>query len=112
MLRYPDHIKIYHRRELLIEYELPPVSVKNQKFYPPDKPKPRREPRDRKNRTGEEEKILRSMSETLDAYLNFALKEQPGGQKHRFIRKLFRLCRRLSPDLFEKAVSRAHSYRA
>jgi hypothetical protein len=111
VLRYPDHIKIYHRRELLIEYPLPPVEVKNQKFYPPDRPKPRHEPRDRKNRTGEEEKILRSMSQTVEAYLNFALKEQPGGQKHRFIRKLFRLCRRLSPELFEKAVSRALSYR-
>jgi hypothetical protein len=111
VLRYPDHIKIYHRRELLIEYELPPVMVKNEKFYPPDRPKPRHEPRDRKNRTGEEEKVLRSMSQTLDAYLNFAIKEQPGGQKHRFIRKLFRLSRRLSPELLEKAVSRALSYR-
>jgi transposase len=111
VLRYPEHIKIYHRRELLIEYELPPVRVKNQKFYPPDRPKPRHEPKDRKNRTGEEEKILRSISPTLDAYLNFALKQQPGGQKHRFIRKLFRLCRRLSPELFEKAVSRALAYR-
>jgi hypothetical protein len=67
VLRYPDHIKIFHRRKLLIEYPLPPVQVKNQKFYPPDRPKPRHEPRDRKNRTGEEEKILRSMSETIDA---------------------------------------------
>lgn len=111
VLRYPDYIKIYHRRELLIEYKLPPVGVKNQNFYPPDRPKPRHEPKDRKNRTSEEEKILRSMSPTLEAYLDFALKEQPGGQKHRFIRKLFRLCRRLSPDLFERAASRALAYR-
>ena len=111
VLRYPDHIKIYHRRELLIEYALAPVEVKNQKFYPPDRPKPKHEPRDRKNRTGEEENILRSMSETIDAYLNFALDKQPGGQKHRFVRNLFRLSRRLSPELFEKAVNRALSYR-
>ncbi len=44
VLRYPDHIKIYHQRDLLIEYELPPVKTKNQKIYPPDRPKPRREP--------------------------------------------------------------------
>ena len=111
VLRYPDHIKIYHRRELLIEYLLPPVKVKNEKFYPPDRPKPSHEPRNRKNRTGEEEQILRSISETLDTYLNLALKEQPVGQKHRFVRKLFQLSRRLSPGLFEKAVSRALSYR-
>ena len=111
VLRYPDHIKIYHRRELLIEYALAPVEVKNKKFYPPDRPKPRHEPRDRKNRTGEEETILRAMSETIDTYLNFALDKQPAGQKHRFVRNLFRLSRRLSPQLFEKAVNRALSYR-
>ena len=91
VLRYPDHIKIYHRRELLIEYTLPPVEAKNKKFYPPDRPQPRRQPKDRKNPTGEEEKILRAFSETLDTYLDFALKERPGKQRHRFIRDLFRL---------------------
>ena len=111
VLRYPDHIKIFHRRKLLIEYGLPPVKVKNEKFYPPDRPKPRHEPRDRKNRTGEEENILRSMSATIDAYMNFALDKQAAGQKHRFVRNLFRLSRRLSPELFEKAVNRALSYR-
>jgi hypothetical protein len=111
VLRYPDHIKIYHRRELLIEYKLPAVDVKNKKFYPPDRPKPRHEPKDRKNPTGEEEKILRGFSETLSAYLNFALKDRTGKYRHRFIRDLFRLSRRLSPELFEKAVSRALSYR-
>jgi hypothetical protein len=111
VLRYPDHIKIYHKRDLLIEYELPPAEAKNQKFYPPDRPKPRREPNNRKNRTGEEEKILRSLSETVDAYLNLALKQQPVRQRNPFVLKLFRLSRRLSPGLFEKAVSRALSYR-
>jgi hypothetical protein len=111
VLRYPDHIKIYHRRELLIEYQLPAVDVKNKKFYPPDRPKPRHEPKDRKNPTGEEEKILRSFSETLDSYLNFVLKERTGRQRHQFVRDLFRLHQRLSPELFEKAVSRALSYR-
>jgi transposase len=111
VLRYPDHIKIYHRRELLTEYALPSVEVKNKKFYPPDRPRPRHEPRDRKNRTGEEEKILRSSSQTVDAYLDFVLKEQPVRQRNLFVQNLFRLSRRLSPDLFEKAVSRALSYR-
>lgn len=111
VLRYPDHIKIFYRRELLIEYPLPPVKVKNQKFYPLDRPKPGHEPRDRKKRTGEEENILRSMSETIDAYLNFALDKQSAWQKHRFVRDLFRLSRRLSIKLFEKAVNRALSYR-
>lgn len=111
LLRYPDHIKIFHQRELLIEYTLPCIEVKNKKFYPPDRPKPRHEPNNRKKRTDEEEKILRSLSATLDAYLNFALDKQPAGQRPRFVRNLFRLSRRLSPQLFEKAVKRALSYR-
>jgi transposase len=111
VLRYPDHIKVYHRRELLIEYVLPPFGVKNNKFYPPGRPRPRHEPRDRKNRTGDEEKILRGFSEKVDAYLSFALREQAGTQKHHFIRHLYRLYQRLSAELFEKAVTRALSYR-
>ncbi|MDP3013517.1 MAG: hypothetical protein Q8M92_04695 [Candidatus Subteraquimicrobiales bacterium] len=111
VLRYPDHIKIYHQRELLVEYEIPSFDVKNKKFYPPGRPRPRHEPKDRKNPTGDEEKILRRFSEKVDAYLSFALKEQAGKQKHGFVRHLYRLYQRLSADLFEKAVARALSYR-
>jgi len=111
LLRYPDRIGIYYQRRLLIEYELAPLEVKNQKFFPPGQPQPRHEPKDRKNPTGDEEKILRRFSEKLDAYLNFALKEQTGKQKHRFVRHLYRLYQRMSADLFEKAVARALSYR-
>jgi len=111
VLRYPDHIKVYHRRQVLIEYELPPLGVKNKKFYPPGRPRPRHEPKDRKNPTGDEEKILRGFSEKADAYLNFALKDQAGKQKHHFVRHLYRLYQRLSAELFEKTVARALSYR-
>lgn len=111
LLRYPDHLKIYHRRELLIEYPVPPVGVKNEKFYPPDRPKPKHQPKDRRHPTGEEEKILRSLSTTLDTYMDSVLKQHSGKQRHRFIRDLFRLHQRLSPQLFEKAVSRALAYR-
>jgi len=90
---------------------LPPVAVKNKKFYPPDRPKPRHEPKDRKHPTGEEEKTLRSFSKTLDAYLDFTFKQYTGKRRHRFIRELFRLHQRLSPQLFEKAVDRALAYR-
>jgi transposase len=111
VLQYPDCIRIYHQREMLIEYPLASFEVKNQKFFPPERPQPRHEPRDRKNPTDNEEKILRCFSETLDAYLNFALKEHPGKQKHHFIRQVYRLCQKMSADLFEKAVARALSYR-
>ncbi len=111
ILCYPDHLKIYHRRELLIEYPLPPVEVKNKKFYPLGRPEPRHQPKDRKHPSGEEEKILRSSSKTLDACVDFALKQHTGKRRHRYIHDLFRLQQRLSPQLFEKAVSRALAYR-
>ncbi len=85
--------------------------MKNKKFYPPDRPQPRYEPKNRKNPTGDEEKILRGSSEKVDAYLNFALKEQGGRQRHQFVRHLYRLYQRLSAELFEKTVARALAYR-
>ena len=111
VLQYPDRIKIYHQRELLIEYDLASFEVKNKKFYPPDRPQPRYEPKNRKNPTDDEEKILRHVSETTDAYLTFSFRQLSGKQKHRFVRSLFQLSRRMSAELFEKAVSRALSYR-
>ncbi|RPI70869.1 MAG: helix-turn-helix domain-containing protein [Desulfobacteraceae bacterium] len=109
VLQYPDRIRIYHQREMLIEYPLASFEVKNQKFFPPDRPHPRHEPKDRKNPTDNEEKILRGFSGSLDAYLNFALKAVK--QKHNFIRQLYRLSQKMSAGLFEKAVARALSYR-
>ncbi len=111
VLQYPDQIKIYHQRELLIEYGLASFEVKNEKFYPPDRPRPKHEPKNRKNPTDNEEIILRNSSETTDAYLTFSFTQLFGKQKHRFVRDLFRLSQRMSADLFEKAVSRALSYR-
>ena len=64
VLQYPEHIGVYHGREPLIEYKLPPHGVKNQKFYSRSAAAEAHEPRDRKNPTGEEEKILRGVSET------------------------------------------------
>lgn len=111
VLQYPDHIKIYHQRELLIEYALPSFEVKNKKFYPLDRPRPRHEPKNRRNPTDDEEKIVRSASKTADAYLTFSFRELAGKQRHRLVRDLFRLSQRMTAHLFEKTVSRALSYR-
>jgi hypothetical protein len=51
------------------------------------------------------------LSETVDAYLTFSFTQLSGKQKHRFVRDLFRLSQRIAAGLFEKAVSRALSYR-
>jgi len=111
VLRYPDQIKIYHQRNLLIEYESAPEDVKNEKFYPPSAPKPRRQPWSRKKPTAAEEKKLRTASGVVNDYLNFALDKRDGKKKHHFIRQLYNLHRKMSAALFDKAVERALKYR-
>lgn len=64
----------------------------------------------RKKPTENEEKILRSVSGEIDAYLAFAIHGE-GQKRHGFIRRLFGLYRKTTPALFIKAIERAHKYR-
>jgi transposase len=110
VLRYAERVEIYRRRERLVVYALPADGVKNARISPEGFPKPRYEPRGRRRRTDEEEKRLRAMGATVNAYLDFVLK--PAGiQRHRFLRELFAMTRRMSGELFVKAVERALKYR-
>ena len=111
VLQYPDHIKIYHQRKLLIEYKLAPEDIKNEKFYPPGQPKPKHQPWSRKKPTAVEEKKLRSASQIINDYLNFVLENRVGKRKHHFIRKLYGLYRKMSADLFDKTIQRALTFR-
>ena len=109
-LEYSDRLKIYHRRQLLAEYKLPPDGVKNKIFSPEGPRKPERKPARRKRSTQREEKKLRDLSEDVDAYLNFALR--PKGQKrHRFIRELSALAGKVAAPVFIKTVKRSLKYR-
>ncbi len=49
------------------------------------------------------------MSEQVNAYLDFALKPK-GIQRHRFIRELFGLYKKLAPSIFIKTIKRALKY--
>ena len=111
VIQFPDRIKIYHKRNMLIEYELPPEDVKNQKFYPPDRPPPVYQPKNRKKPTVNEEKILRSVSTHVDSWLNFALEKRQGKTKHHFIRRVHGLYRKMADDLFDQTIRRALTYR-
>lgn len=75
VLQYSDCIKIYHRRNLLVQYKLPPDGVKNQQFSPQGNgaPKPQYKPKYRKKPTASEEKKLRGVS--WDRYIAMARKE-------------------------------------
>ena len=109
VLEYAATIKLYHGRELLLDYQLPPYGVKNEKFAPPGEPKPRGEPQRRRG-SDTEEKRLRALGEGVGAYLDFAL-PRAGRYRHEFIRKLLGLSRRMTAELFIRSLERARQYR-
>jgi hypothetical protein len=110
VLQYSYHLRIYHRRKLLGEYEIPSEGVKNEKIYPEGQSKPKHQPKYRKKPTAHEERTLRATSEEVNAYLDFAIKKG-GRQKHRFIRELYGLHKKLAPSLFARTIKRALKYR-
>ncbi len=110
VLQYSDRLKIYHKRKLLGEYEMPPEGVKNDRINPEGQSKPKHQPKYRKKPTAQEERTLRAASEEVDTYLDFAIKKG-GKQKHRFIRQLYGLHKKLAPSLFTKTIKRALKYR-
>jgi transposase len=111
VLQYSDAIEVYHRQKLLVRYPLPPEGFKNQKFTPPGKT-PKHQPNNRKKPTAKEENKLRSLSPEVNRYLDFVFNpSQKVAQKHRFIRQLYGLYRKLAPNLFIKTIHRALTYR-
>ncbi len=110
VLQYSDHINVYHRRQMLVQYDLAPDGVKNELISPKGEPKPKYQPKHRKKPSNREEKVLRDASEEVNAYLNFAL-EHGVKQRHRFIRQLYGLHRKLAVSIFVKAIIRALKYR-
>jgi len=114
ILQYSDSIDVYHRQKLLVRYHLPSEGIKNQTFTPPSPSgKPTKyQPWNRKKPTVLEEKKLRSLSDVVSRYLDFAINQsQAVGQKHRFIRQLYGLYQKLAPSLFVKTIHRALTYR-
>jgi len=110
VLQYSHCLKIYHERNLLGEYELPCEGVKNEKLYPKGQARPTHQPEYRKRPTAVEEKALRALSPDIDAYVNYAIRKG-AKQKHRFIRELYGLHKKLAPALFIKVIRRALTYR-
>lgn len=110
LLIYSNAIKIYRRRELLVEYPLPPAGVKNKAFSPPGRPEPRCRPKYRKRPTEMEEQKLRELGPEVQDYLDF-LGKKMGKERHSFIRNLFALSGKLAPKILIRAVQRALKYR-
>jgi len=110
LLQYDNCIKVYHNRKLMGEYEPAPDGARNTKILPKDGQKPVHQPKFRKKPTAREEKKLRSVSQEVDSYLTFVIKEKRI-RKHRFIRQLHGIYRKVAGPLFIKAISRALQYR-
>jgi hypothetical protein len=110
VLQYAQHLMIYRNRKLLGRYQIPPDGVKNKRIPPEGQQIPPHMPKNRKRPTTKQEKILRESDKQIDAYLTFAI-ENGVKQKHRFIRALYGLYRKMALDVFITTVSRALTYR-
>jgi transposase len=110
VIEYAEGLKIYQNRECIAEYSLPQDGVRNEKFSPQGLPLPRYKPSHRKKPTQEEEQRLGAMDQAVNAYLDFVLPPL-GVKRHGFLRKLFALCRKMTPELFIKSIERAHKYK-
>jgi hypothetical protein len=109
-LEYADRLRLCLGTECVAEYPLPADGVRNAQFSPHGQPAPSGNANNRKRPTQEEEKRLRSIGPSVDAYLTFALKPQ-GIPRHRFLRELFALSRQTTASLFIQTVERALRYR-
>lgn len=110
VLQYADRLKIHRHRQCLAEYPLPAEGVRNQWFSPQGLPLPPHQPKNRREPTQEEEKRLRAIAPSVSAYLDWVL-ERKGLARHRFLRSLLALSRKMSAELFVKSVERAARFR-
>jgi hypothetical protein len=110
VLQYAECLKIYRQRTCVAEYALPADGVKNARFSPAGQPPPRYLPKHRKHGAEHEEQRLRALGPEVAAYVDFAL-QTPGIQRHRFLRELFALSRKVTPTVFVETLARARRYR-
>ena len=110
VLQYAQHLMIYCNRKLMGRYPIPTDGVKNKRIAPEGQQIPPYMPKNRKKPTTKQENILRTADKQIDAYLNFAIKNGVK-QKHRFIRELYGLYRKIALEVFIKTLSRALKYR-
>ena len=110
ILEYAEQMKIYQRGQCLAAYPLPPSGVKNACFSPEGEPKPRYQPKARKRGSEQEEQRLRALGAEAAAYLDYVIKNITV-QRHRFIRELFALSRKVTERVFVQTAQRALRYR-
>jgi len=108
---YSDHLKIYQKRECLVEYALPADGVRKERISPPGLPAPPHQPNNRKRPTEGEEKRLRALAPAVNEFLDCALATRSGVARHHFVRELFALWQHMTGALFLETLERALRYR-
>lgn len=109
ILEYDDHIVIFQARKKLAEYKLPFSGIKNERISPEGFPKSVYIPKSQRKPEHEEE-YLQNSGPTIKNYMEF-ISSSKGIQKNKFIRELYTLQKRLSPELFEATIKRALQYK-
>jgi hypothetical protein len=110
VLQYAEHLMIYRNRMLLGRYRIAADGIKNKRIAPEGQQIPPYMPKNRKKPTTKQENILRTAAKEIDEYLTFAIKNGVK-QKHRFIRALYGLYRKMALEVFIKTLNRALKYR-
>lgn len=108
VLEYANKVAIYNQRKIITEYELPPFETRQTKFNPKGVSVPYR-PKKQTVPPFNEEKELRLLP-FCNNYFDMALKELGPQQKYKMIRQVYYLSKKLTPDLFEKTITRALKY--
>lgn len=110
VLEYEDRLALCQGAQILLEYTLAPEGTQNQLFRPAGTPPPRGQPHNRKHSSDPEEQRLRALDPAVGAYLDAVLQE-PGVQRHVFLKRLHAFSQQLSRELFVQSLGRAHKYR-
>ena len=111
VIEYPDKIKVFVPEQSSIEYKLPDIELSNEKFTPTGVNPSPYSPKQLTKPCHEEEKRLRGLGEFCCEYLDFIRsKDSMVKQKPKFIRQLYALSRKMSPELFELIIRRALKY--
>ena len=115
LLQYPREIKIfpYGLSSLCsaLSYPLPAYGTKNKRFAPEGAVLNPYVPRQFKQNSQEEEKQLRAMDPLCGEYLDLIQTASDVRQKHRFIRDLYSLSRKMSKELLLATLARALRYK-
>lgn len=112
VIEYPDCIKIFKKREMLVEYALPAEGTRHKMTAPEGAKTNPYEVTKKTIPADEEEGKLRQIDTVVGEYLDFIKSENSVVRyRHKFIRALFFLSKKIEPTLFLKAIARALTYR-